>query len=150
MALRRAVRADVPEILRLIRALAEYEKLSHEVVATEAALAQTLFGERSAAEVVMTGRHAALEPWWHTYTAEDQQRSRALLAAGGVAPDRAFGVLSEGERQQVLLARAVMGDPELLVFDEPAAGLDLGARERLVQRLHDLATDDTQPPIVFV
>ena len=53
MALRRATRADVPEILRLIRALAEYEKLSQDVVATEAQLAQTLFGERPAAEVLL-------------------------------------------------------------------------------------------------
>jgi len=53
MALRRAVRADVPEILRLIRALAEYEKLSHEAVATEAALTQALFGDLPAAEVLL-------------------------------------------------------------------------------------------------
>jgi iron complex transport system ATP-binding protein len=107
----------------------------------------------TAEEVVVTGRHAALEPWWHDYTDADHQRARDLLAAGGLddhAQQRPFGVLSEGERQQVLLARAVMGDPELLVFDEPAAGLDLGARERLVRRLHQLAADPTQPPIVFV
>ena len=53
MRLRPAVRGDVPEILRLIRALAEYERLSHEVVATEAALAATLFGEAPAAEVLL-------------------------------------------------------------------------------------------------
>ena len=58
MPLRRAVRADVPEILRLIRALAEYEKLSHEVVANEAALAQTLFGDKPAAEVLLAVEEA--------------------------------------------------------------------------------------------
>jgi iron complex transport system ATP-binding protein len=108
----------------------------------------------TAHEVVVTGRHAALEPWWHTYTPDDHQRADDLLAAGGLTTpehqQRPFGVLSEGERQQVLLARAVMGHPELLVFDEPAAGLDLGARERLVTRLRQLATDPTSPPVVFV
>ncbi|HVF31506.1 MAG TPA: ATP-binding cassette domain-containing protein [Acidimicrobiales bacterium] len=107
----------------------------------------------TAAEVVLTGRYAALEPWWHTYTPDDHERARRLLSDAGLpgaAADRAFGVLSEGERQQVLLSRAVMGDPELLVFDEPAAGLDLGARERLVRRLHGMATDRATPPIVFV
>ncbi len=106
----------------------------------------------TAQEVVVTGRHAALEPWWHDYTSDDHERARALLARGGIAAvaDRAFGVLSEGERQQVLLARAVMGDPELLVFDEPAAGLDLGARERLLRRMEEVALDPASPPSVFV
>ncbi|MDQ3106524.1 MAG: ATP-binding cassette domain-containing protein, partial [Actinomycetota bacterium] len=106
----------------------------------------------SAAEVVLTGRFAALEPWWHDYTADDHRRAAELLERAGVgaARHRAFGVLSEGERQQVLLARALMGSPELLVFDEPAAGLDLGARERLVARLREIALDAAGPPVVFV
>ncbi len=106
----------------------------------------------TAHEVVLTGRHAALEPWWHDYTTADRARASELLeqAGLGAAAQRPFGVLSEGERQQVLLSRAVMGDPELLVFDEPAAGLDLGARERLVRRLHQIATDPSSPPVVFV
>ena len=86
---------------------------------------------------MVTGRYAALEAWWHHYTTDDHARADALLADAGLgdATGRAFGVLSEGERQQVLLARALMAAPELFVLDEPAAGLDLGARERLVARL---------------
>jgi iron complex transport system ATP-binding protein len=117
------------------------------------AVTRLLRPQLTAHDVVVTGRHAALEPWWHTYTRQDHDRAGHLLDAGGLPPEahrRPFGVLSEGERQQVLLARAVMADPELLIFDEPAAGLDLGARERLVRRLHDLATDPAGPPIVFV
>ena len=71
MPLRRAVRADVPEILRLIRALAEYEKLSHEVVASEAALAQTLFGDRPAAEVLLAeegGRAVGFALFFQNYS----------------------------------------------------------------------------------
>jgi hypothetical protein len=64
--------------------------------------------------------------------------------------DRPSGVFSEGERQRVLLARALMSRPELLLLDEPAAGLDLGARERLVAHLARLAADPAVPPLVLV
>ncbi|HXQ61158.1 MAG TPA: ATP-binding cassette domain-containing protein [Acidimicrobiales bacterium] len=106
----------------------------------------------SAHEVVLTGRHAALETWWHRYDDDDHRRARRLLDAAGLADadERPFGVLSEGERQQVLLARALMAEPELLLLDEPAAGLDLGARERLVLHLAALAADPGTPPLVLV
>jgi iron complex transport system ATP-binding protein len=109
----------------------------------------------TAREVVVTGRFGALEPWWHTYGPEDWAAADRLLEEAGVGGDagvghRAFGVISEGERQQVLLCRALMTAPELLFFDEPAAGLDLGAREHLVRRLGALAGDGGVPPFVLV
>ncbi len=105
-----------------------------------------------ALDVVLTGRHAALETWWHEYDDTDVSEATALLEAAGAGAlgDRPFGLLSEGERQQVLIARARMGRADLLLFDEPAAGLDLGARERLVAHLDDLAADPSVPPMVLV
>jgi iron complex transport system ATP-binding protein len=105
-----------------------------------------------AIDIVVTGKYGALEPWWHTYTDGDRARAMELMGLTGVAglASRAFGVISEGERQQVLLARLLMGEPGLLLLDEPFAGLDLGARERLLARLGALATDPATPPTVLV
>ncbi len=105
-----------------------------------------------AIDIVVTGRYGALEPWWHTYTDEDGARALELMDLTGVAglARTPFGVISEGERQQVLLARMLMADPGLLLLDEPFAGLDLGARERLLARLSGLAADPGTPPMILV
>jgi iron complex transport system ATP-binding protein len=126
--------------------------LRRRVALVSAALVDLVRPALTGTEVVMCAKHAALEPWWHHYDDADRDRARGLLAAQGVgdAADRAFGTLSSGERQRVLLARALMGDPGLLLLDEPAAGLDLGGREELVDRLDALASDPTAPPLVLV
>jgi iron complex transport system ATP-binding protein len=111
-----------------------------------------LRADLAARDVVVSGHHGALETWWHTYSDDDWARADRLLEEAGFAAigTRSFGVISEGERQRVLLARAMMSGPELLLLDEPAAGLDLGARERLVSRLGVVAADPTSPAIVLV
>jgi iron complex transport system ATP-binding protein len=102
--------------------------------------------------LVMTARHAATEPWWHVYSDGDRDRARALLddlGLGGVA-EHAFGTLSAGERRRTSIARALMPDPDLLLLDEPAASLDLGARETLLADLAALADAARPRAIVLV
>ena len=117
-----------------------------------AAFAKMVRPELVARDVVMTAKNAALEPWWHDYDDDDRARAESLLASGGFAylAERTFGVLSEGERQQVQLARSLMTEPDLLVLDEPAAGLDLGARERLVARIQSITASVELPGIVLI
>lgn len=116
------------------------------------AMSDLMRPQLSAAEIVMCGRHAALEPWWHRYTDADRDRSRDLLAAQGVGDvaEHPYGTLSSGERQRTLLARALMNEPGLVLLDEPTAGLDLRGREELVDRLEVLASLPGGAPLVLV
>lgn len=117
-----------------------------------AAIADQLRPALTALDAVRTARFGALEPWWHRYTPDDDERARACLERMGVAwlASHVFGTLSSGERTRVLLARSLMNDPAIVLLDEPSSGLDLAGREQLVHALDDLAADPTAPPFVVV
>ncbi len=119
---------------------------------TSAALADRIPRTERVSDVVVSASYAVIGRWRESYDEQDHSRAAQLLQELGASQlsERTFGTLSEGERKRVQIARALMTDPELLLLDEPAAGLDLGGREDLVSTLSVLAYDDASPTTVLV
>ena len=119
---------------------------------TSASLAERVPATEKVIDLVLTASYAILGRWKEEYDSSDVTRAVELLDALGCAHliRRRFATLSEGERKRVQIARAMMPDPEMLLLDEPAAGLDLGGREDLLRRLSVLAHNPKAPMMVLV
>lgn len=119
---------------------------------SSSATAGLLPPQETVSDAVVTAAYGVSGRWRERYEAIDHERAHTLIESWGLADlkDRRIGTLSEGERKRTHIARSLMADPEILILDEPAAGLDVAGREELVNRLSALAADDRSPVLILV
>ncbi|MBW8173216.1 ABC transporter ATP-binding protein [Ornithinimicrobium sp. Arc0846-15] len=144
--------SGVAGVLGEVMGTVDVFELRPRIGVSSATIAERIPADEKVSDVVITASWAVVGRWREEYDPMDEQRGLELLDALGVGhlKDRRYGTLSEGERKRVQIARALMTDPELMLLDEPAAGLDLRGREDLVGRLQLLAEDVTAPAMVLV
>ena len=143
------------EILRLGERLSDLRTLRRSIGWVSSLVNASIPREEPALDTVVSGRFAQMGLKWigvERPTDEDYDRARQLLREVGCESiaDRPFGVLSQGEQQKILIARARMAAPLLLILDEPCAGLDPGARERVLEAIDQIARTPGGPSLVIV
>jgi iron complex transport system ATP-binding protein len=129
----------------------DWRELRKRIGLVSSSIRQLMANDEPALETVISGKYAMID-FWGKATPSDRSRALRLLKSVECGPlaDRRWEVLSQGERQRVLIGRALMANPRLLILDEPCAGLDPAAREHFLRFIERLGRRQRSPTLVLV
>ncbi|WP_086313430.1 iron complex transport system ATP-binding protein [Enterococcus sp. 7F3_DIV0205] len=139
------------EVLDQVFGHASIPELQRRIGWVSTALQYRMKNHETAEKIVLSGKFASIGIY-QNYTEKELEQAKDILrnAGGESLIGKKYEVLSQGERQLVLISRALMTDPELLILDEPCNGLDLFAREKLLSQIQQIAEQKNHPTLLYV
>ncbi len=129
----------------------DLRELRKQIGWVSSSLIERIHGTETAEKVVLSGKFASIGIY-DSYTKEDLSEAKELMHFLGCAHlvNRSYQTLSQGEKQRIMIARALMSKPNLLILDEPCIGLDLFAREQVLRTIEQIASQPEAPTLIYV